>query len=88
MRAGVALEVPELDGSVVGAADHHFLGKLDQFGDVRGVLVRQVPYEVASCDVPHLDRLVEASAQQSHVVLQQHDRPDEVQVASHRLEAG
>lgn len=40
MCAGVSLEVPKLDGAVVGAADHYFFGKLDQFGDMRGVLVR------------------------------------------------
>lgn len=88
MRAGISLEVPKLYGTVVGATDHYFFGELDQFGDMRGVLVREVSDEVACGDVPHLYGLVQACAEEGHVVLEQDDGPDEVQVASHGLETG
>jgi len=55
---------------------------------VGSVLSGQIADEVACRDVPHFYCFVQAGAQQSRVVLQQQDCPNEIQMPRHSLQAG
>jgi hypothetical protein len=43
VRTGVVSEIPKFDVPIIGAADDELFGELEQFGDMGGMLVGQVP---------------------------------------------
>lgn len=58
MNTAITLPVPEFYCSVICATNYNLFSILNDFGDMRNMLVRKVSNQISSSDVPHFYHFV------------------------------
>lgn len=78
MCTHIALEIPKFNTPIISTTNDHLFAELKDSSDVRCMLGGQIPDQIASVDVPHFDCFIDASTQQSRIILQENNGPNKI----------